>query len=399
MKQYFKKFFLYFTLILFSAVFVAASNCTSIQNCYDDGRIFAYYSFDSDCYSDDSDNNYVLSGATASLIPGYFGNACLFDGNDRTVNFTLASDLNKSDTLCISLWLNNSDTANGYQHLIYPQITGQEKYWGAIEINNGAGDQAIIANTVNSGQNYFNDVGYSDVAYARTHFVYCSDSLGRATVVYRDNVSLGTDITPQVTAPLINGFYIGGSEKYATNAYAILDEIWVINSEINADVVAELFLGANYPGVNCTEEWVCSEYAGCANNDINECLSYTDNSLCDTEYTGSISDFDLSCSYCSENEDLSICVGYTLEGDEQLIFAMVVLWLGLWVFGYYLFQNNNEGPGIIFICLTIPIDIYFQIFLRNQGVDTKLLAIGFDILAVITLAIIPILKRQVKKKK
>jgi len=53
---------------------------------------------------------------------------------------------------------------------------------------------------------------------------------------------------------------------------------------------SSLYLG--YP------DWVCTSYAGCGIDDNNECLAVIDNRT-NVTYTGSLSDFDMTCNYCS----------------------------------------------------------------------------------------------------
>lgn len=91
-------------------------------------------------------------------------------------------------------------------------------------------------------------------------------------------------------------------------------------------------------------------------------------------------------------------VQINVKGSEVEMIGFIILWLGLWIFGYYAIQSKNDIVGITMIILTIPLDIYFSYKFREVlMLGTGWIGIAMTVMAMWTFAILLTIKRSVQK--
>jgi hypothetical protein len=84
------------------------------------------------------------------------------------------------------------------------------------------------------------------------------------------------------------------------------------------------------------------------------------------------------------------------EGIELI--AIVMLWLGLWIFGFYAVQMFNDFVGFLMITSTIPIDIYFMYrFQESLMTGTGWIGVMFGLMVMFTLASVFFIRRRTEK--
>lgn len=77
--------------------------------------------------------------------------------------------------------------------------------------------------------------------------------------------------------------------------------------------------------------------------------------------------------------------------------SLIILWLGLWIFGYYAIQTNNNLLGGTMIVLTLPIDIYFAyVFRETLHVGTGFIGVAFSFMTAWSLGVFLLIKRKRK---
>lgn len=82
----------------------------------------------------------------------------------------------------------------------------------------------------------------------------------------------------------------------------------------------------NY-GATCTASWICSSFDSCSYTDTRECLAMTDVNSCGGNFTGNISQYDVSCSFCDENEDVDVC-------EVKKMYQIAIILLPI-IFGFF----------------------------------------------------------------
>lgn len=105
--------------------------------------------------------------------------------------------------------------------------------------------------------------------------------------------------------------------------------------------------------------------------------------------------------YPSFNESLA-SINANVEDIEEGIelIAMVVLWLGLWIFGFAAIQMFNDFVGFVMIMSTIPIDIYFWYrFQESLMTGTGWIGVSMGLMIMWTLASVFFIKKKTLKKK
>ncbi|MBU0757620.1 MAG: LamG domain-containing protein [Nanoarchaeota archaeon] len=244
-------------LIIISVFLLSVFNVHSDTTCTSISDAIAFYSFDSDCATDDSGNGYTLSGDSPNQIGTQYGNGCEFDGTEIIKNTALGSAIDEGDTICISLWLNVTDTGDKNMQVANFAKTGSEYFKAAFAVQNAAGDQIIAMDTYNGiTQNFYADTAYTDNPPQWIHLAGCSDSNGAISLYYKDNVNISIDYTPTVTVSGLQEFALGANQFYYDlqadiyNFVGVIDEVWVFNCQLTNSQVNELYNGADFPNFN-----------------------------------------------------------------------------------------------------------------------------------------------------
>lgn len=77
--------------------------------------------------------------------------------------------------------------------------------------------------------------------------------------------------------------------------------------------------------------------------------------------------------------------------------GFIILWLGLWIFGYYAMQTGNDLLGGTMIVLTLPVDFYFSyLFQEVNMLATGFLGIAFSVMMAWTLGVFILIRRTAK---
>lgn len=102
----------------------------------------------------------------------------------------------------------------------------------------------------------------------------------------------------------------------------------------------------------------------------------------------------------TQNANMQSLTEYTNKIYEVLsMIGFIILWLGLWIFGYHALQTKNELLGGTMIVLTVPLDFYFAYAFRESlMLGTGILGIAFEIMCAWTFGVFILIRRSVRKQ-
>lgn len=419
------------------------ADCSGLRN----ASLVAYYSFDADCFTDDGDNGYDGVNDGASNVGGKIGNACDFELTETDwVNLSsIWATFNAGDDFTICMWLQleswtgdmimlglSDMNVNSFGLMYFDQSDGNFESYHTIN--------AVGTNTYGYG-NYNNDENWH-------YFCQVISAAGGVVNVYVDGDDRGSDTSPALDLSpydhaMIGAWYQSGS-GYGGYFDGRIDEVAIWQATLDNPSLDLMYAGAdgcslmsqdpsllintNLSAVSgYTQPKYFIEYNGTIENaeNIFNCSlrnsatvlinepsanltvnnefilnlsgegSYSLNIFCENLNTSNVTgSFAFEYNLTQEESIATLTDEYLLEIIEintdilevLNMTGFIILWLGLWVFGYYVLQTGNTALGMIMIALTIPIDIYFSYALREVlMLGTGAMGLAFTLMALLTI--------------
>lgn len=343
----------------------------------------AHFDFDnSDDPQEDKINNYEgdVVDATFDENNGYFNGGFNFTGDpDEIVIETLPYN-NQSGSVC--LWeYHTSLDSDRYSFSHYQDGSRIYIYRLGDDYKYQLGDASCT-------------ISQADSISLKTWTHRCITWNSTNFTGYVDNSLIGecgyTDMKGFTTS------YVGSRLSASGDDFhnGTIDEVWIFNHTLTEEEIHNLYY---VNSITCSPDWSYTSWANVSfdENKINQTRTRYDENNC----------------YGSTNSTEEKYLLYNWEEVQALndmrevfdmgfiLLATVVLWLGLWIFGYHAIQTYNTLLGGTMIVLTTPINIFFSYAFRealNQG--TGFMGIAFTVMTAWTFGIFILIYRKTNRK-
>lgn len=384
------------TEIVFYPGINISSNYFSIKANYSDNYTYSipdfksYFRFE-DNLVDNASYSTVVDSSDVAYLTGKYGQGLSLVTPNVWARFDTITFENKHPT--ISAWVK----PNKIQTQIWTAKKNFEQYYSEIRSNGlkccfDTGTETCVTNSIVPQVGVWTMVTCTYDGSQICSYVGNTGTCGAKT---------GNIIASAQEFIVGNGMIYSGCQECFNGT---IDSIRVYDRVLSNTEISKIY-ESEFPSYSCSISSNGIQINSSQNSIVTTARNIESLSSISYSYSASCNDgFLSSTDSCIRTHDLNDFFNYAnfinddienLSKVNELI-AFVLLWIGLWVFGYYVFQTGNPLLGGTMIVLTIPIDLFFAYrFQETLMLATGFLGVAFTVMSAWTFGMIVFLKRKV----